>query len=103
MSIDVVVAYAAPGIEDIVVVRLDHGACVADAVRRSGIVGRRQLRTLGLEWAIFGHAVAATTVLADGDRIEVTRPLAAAPMAARRRRAATTPAASKRRAAKPGP
>ncbi|MEO8849655.1 MAG: RnfH family protein [Casimicrobiaceae bacterium] len=103
MSIEVAVAYAAPGIEEIVVVRLDHGACVADAVRRSGIVQRRQLGALGLEWAIFGHAVEATTVLADGDRIELTRPLVAAPMAARRRRAAATPTAPKRGAAKPGP
>ncbi len=82
----VVVAYAAPGVETIVEVALAHGATVADAVARSAIAPPP-----GAAYAIFGQRATADTPLADGDRVEVTRPLIADAKAVRRARAADKP------------
>lgn len=62
---------------------LDEGATVADAQR---------LAALGFDdeiagHAVFGVAVAPSTLLRDGDRLELLRPLQLDPKEARRRRA----------------
>lgn len=84
----IAVAYAAPGAATLVTVDLPAGATAAEAVERSGLVGELGLDAKTLRYAIFGQAVRADTPLADGDRVELTRPLLADPKAARRQRAA---------------
>ena len=60
------------------------GATVADAVARSRVFERIGVPPGSLAYAIFGHRVTRDTPLADGDRIEVTRPLQCDPALARR-------------------
>ena len=91
-TIRVCVAYAAPGVEALVDLRLPAGATVADAVAHSALVGRHGLDPAAIAFAIFGQRAAADTPLADGDRIELTRPLPADPKHARRERARARPA-----------
>jgi putative ubiquitin-RnfH superfamily antitoxin RatB of RatAB toxin-antitoxin module len=86
--LSVTVAYATPDIEAIVVVTLSAGATVADAIVQSGIVERLALDPAELETALFGRRVSRETPLAEGDRVELTRPLIADPKHVRRRRAA---------------
>ncbi|HEY7902425.1 MAG TPA: RnfH family protein [Casimicrobiaceae bacterium] len=87
MTLHVVVAYAAPGVEDVVALALPDGATVADALASAGIAERRGLDAAALEPAIFGQRAEPATPLADGDRVELTRPLVADAKAARRARA----------------
>jgi len=87
MTLHVVVAYAAPGVEDVVTLVLPDGATVADALARANIAGRCGLDAEALEPAIFGQRADPATPLADGDRVELTRPLRADAKAARRVRA----------------
>ena len=87
------VAYAAPGVETLVSVRLGPGACVNDAVTQSGLVAGLALDASQLEFAIFGQRARVDTPLRDGDRVEITRPLVADPKRIRRARAAKRDAA----------
>lgn len=65
------------------VITLPDGATVADAVAASG------LSLEGIDgYAIHGERAAADDPLADGDRVELLRPLLLDPKEARRRRAA---------------
>ena len=69
------------------VLTLAEGSTVGDALQASGIV------VPGLDLAtcpvgVFGKKKAPDTVLRDGDRVEIYRPLVADPMDARRRRVA---------------
>lgn len=101
MTIDVVVAYVAPGVEEMVPLRLADGASVAVAVAASAIVARLRLDPGLLGFAIFGQRATPATLLADGDRIELTRPLLADAKAVRRQRAKTTPRRAKSSITKP--
>jgi uncharacterized protein len=85
--LQVVVAYAADDVECIVAVDLPEAATVADAVEQSSILSRLALDPSTLDYAIFGETALPTTPLVDGDRIELTRPLATDPKGARRDRA----------------
>lgn len=85
--IKVTVAYAAPGVEALVVVQLPVGSIVDAAVARSGFVERLALDPARLDFAIFGQRAGGDTPLVDGDRVEITRPLAADPKQTRRQRA----------------
>jgi uncharacterized protein len=87
-TIAVTVAYAAPGVEVLVEVQLPAGSSVDAAVSRSGVVERLALDPTRLEFAIFGQRASGDTPLANGDRVELTRPLVANPKQDRRRRAA---------------
>ena len=68
-----------------------RGETVAEIIRRSGILSQcpPRLDPLKGEGAvgIFGERVSPDTVPADGDRIEIYRPLKQDPMEARRKRA----------------
>lgn len=90
MTLRVVVACAAPGAEALVAVELPDGATVADAIARAGIVARLGVDRDGLVPAIFGQRADPATPLADGDRVELTRPLVADAKALRRARARST-------------
>ena len=83
----VTVAYAAPGVEMLVEVLLSAPATVADAVAESGIVARWALDAAQLEFAVFGQRVDGATPVAEGERVELTRPLVADPKQLRRLRA----------------
>ncbi|GAB3505577.1 RnfH family protein [Pseudoxanthomonas daejeonensis] len=63
--------------------RLEPGATVADAIRQAGL--DHEPGVAG--HAVFGVAVEPATLLRDGDRLELLRPLQADPKEARRRRA----------------
>ena len=103
-GIRVCVAFAAPGAESLVDLRLPAGATVADAVAQSALIPRLGLDPAGIAFAVFGQRADPDTPLADGDRVELTRPLAAEPMQVRRQRARERPlpkAAPKRKARPP--
>jgi putative ubiquitin-RnfH superfamily antitoxin RatB of RatAB toxin-antitoxin module len=82
------VACVAPGREELASLDVTPGTTVADAVAQSGILARVPLHRDAIGYAIFGRRVAASAVLEDGDRVEITRPLACDPKVARRRRGA---------------
>jgi putative ubiquitin-RnfH superfamily antitoxin RatB of RatAB toxin-antitoxin module len=89
----VTVVWATPRIQDVASVDLPEGATVADAVAQSGFAMHYGLDPAALGFAIFGERAGANAPLADGDRVELTRPLVADPKAARARQARATPAA----------
>ena len=64
---------------------LDEGSTVRDAVIASGLLA--QFDPDHCPVGIFGKKKAPDTVLRDGDRVEIYRPLVADPKDARRRRA----------------
>ncbi|WP_043689687.1 RnfH family protein [Luteimonas huabeiensis] len=81
MRVEVILAW--PGRFERAVVALPVGATVAQALAASG------LPMAGVDgYAVFGERVEPSAVLADGDRLELLRPLQADPKEARRRRAA---------------
>jgi putative ubiquitin-RnfH superfamily antitoxin RatB of RatAB toxin-antitoxin module len=85
---EVEVVYALPEREDAVRLRLAPGATVADAVRASGILARHpEIDFAHSKLGVYGRLVTPQTRLADGDRVEVYRPLLIDPKEARRRRA----------------
>ena len=87
--IRVEVAYALPEKQVIVDLRLPEGSCARDAVLASGL----DATFVGLDLqrcplGIFGHEVAEDSVLREGDRVEIYRPLVNEPRATRRALAA---------------
>lgn len=89
-GVDVVVAYAAPGVERLVPLMLPAGSTLAQAVDASGLVEREHLGA-SIAFAIHGQRAGPDTPLRDGDRIEITRPLRADAKAVRRARALDRP------------
>lgn len=84
------VVYAEPDRAFNMDVSLLDGATVADAIVQSGFGTAHP----GIEirddcLGVFGRRVAPDTVLRDGDRVEICRPLRIDPKEARRRRART--------------
>lgn len=83
------VVYALPGEQDVVGLTVAPGTTAGEAVDLSGLVRRHKTIDPGsAQIGIFGRVVAADTVLRDGDRVEIYRPLVADAKQARRRRAA---------------
>lgn len=91
MTLRVAVAWASPAAQDVVELDLPEGATVADAVAACDALARAGIEPSAAGFAIFGQRAHATTPLADGDRVEVTRPLVADPKLARRDRARRRP------------
>lgn len=88
-SINVEVAYALPEKQLIRTVNVEAGTTIGAAIVQSGIM--MDFPDLDLENAkvgIFGKVAAMTTVLSNGDRVEIYRPLIADPKEVRRKRAA---------------
>ena len=79
MALRIEVVHARSDRVDVVEIRLPEGATVRDALLAAGM----SAETVG----IFGKVVKPETRLADGDRVEIYRPLALDPKEARRRRA----------------
>jgi len=82
-ALEVEVVYAQPERTESVRVRVPEGATVRDVLEKSGLLARVSGKV-----GIFGKLVRADAPVADGDRVEIYRPLAADPKEARRRRAA---------------
>ena len=85
--ISIEVVYAGPASQEVIALHVREGARLRDAIALSGLLERHP----GLDISragIFGEAVAPDTLLREGDRIEIYRPLIADPKQARRRRAA---------------
>lgn len=81
---------------------VEPGTTLAEAILRSGLQARTQELDLQLDLStaavgIFGRLRERDTVLADGDRVEIYRPLLADPKDARRRRAVVKHARGGRR------
>lgn len=86
------VVYALPHVQEAIALELPRGACVRDAIESSSLTARHpEIKCRELRVGIFGCAVTAETLLSDGDRVEIYRPLVADPRQARRRRAARAP------------
>ena len=80
-----------------VTLELPAPASALDAIRASGLFERHPELALGEPLiGIWGRACAPETVLADGDRVEVYRPLTMDPNEARRLRAKNLRAAARR-------
>jgi putative ubiquitin-RnfH superfamily antitoxin RatB of RatAB toxin-antitoxin module len=84
-KIRVEVVFATPADQTLVVLDLDPGATVADAIAAAGLSGSYPA---DLQAGIWGRPVEAGRGLADGDRVELYRPLQMDPREARRLRAA---------------
>jgi putative ubiquitin-RnfH superfamily antitoxin RatB of RatAB toxin-antitoxin module len=81
--IQVEVIYALPDSADAVTVRLPAGATVREALEKAGRLDLARGKV-----GVFGRVVSLDARVADGDRVEIYRPLAIDPKEARRRRAA---------------
>jgi len=85
----VTVVYALPGRAALREVRLTEGATVREAITASGLLEEFPELKQGIAGAgIFAATVSPERLLADGDRVEIYRPLQADPKETRRRRAA---------------
>ena len=86
MRIEVV--YAQPNLQSLVVLELAPGATVRDAIVASGLLERqRAIDPATVIAGLFGTRVPLWRELAEGDRVEILRPLLVDPKEARRRRA----------------
>lgn len=86
-TIDVEVAYAEPARQFLRRITLEEGATIADAIAASGIEAELGIDAASLATGIWSKPKPRDTQLADGDRVELYRPLSADPKEARRRRA----------------
>ena len=85
--ISIEVVHAGPASQEVIALEVREGTRLCDAIALSGLPERHP----GLDTCragIFGVPVAPDTVLREGDRVEIYRPLVADPKQARRRRAA---------------
>jgi putative ubiquitin-RnfH superfamily antitoxin RatB of RatAB toxin-antitoxin module len=95
--LNVSVALAWPGRQEVVELELPDGSRVADALEAPAV--RALLESLdraALVVGIWSRRCDPGTALRDGDRVEVYRPLAADPKAQRRARARLTPSTRSR-------
>lgn len=88
-TINVEVAYATPEKQRIIKLNVDSGTKIEDAISRSGILEEfPEIDVADSKVGVFGKAAAMSTVLKEGDRVEIYRPLIADPKEVRRKRAA---------------
>ena len=91
------VAYAGPEGQWLLPLQLAEGACVADAIRESGLASRVPAIAAGqCKAGIFSRLATPETALADGDRVEIYRTLIADPKEGRRQRVERERAARRR-------
>lgn len=87
-TIRVEVAYAEPQRQFLRAIDLAPGATVADAINASNLESDFAIDAGALASGIWSKPVSRDTLLRDGDRVELYRPLRADPKESRRRRAA---------------
>ena len=90
--IQVEMAYAEPSRQFLRRMELRAGATVAEAIEASGVAREFGIDSGMLDAGIWSRPVRRDRVLADGDRVELYRPLRIDPKEARRRRAEKAPA-----------
>jgi len=82
------VACALPDRQMLIALEIEEGTTVLQAIERSGILARFPNVELGRgRVGVFGAIVPLETLLRDGDRVEIYRPLVSDPKDARRERA----------------
>jgi putative ubiquitin-RnfH superfamily antitoxin RatB of RatAB toxin-antitoxin module len=87
--VKVEVVYALPGASDAVTVDLAPGGTLRDAIAASGLLERHpEIDLERHEVGVHGEIRPAASAAAEGDRVEIYRPLAFDPKEARRKRAA---------------
>lgn len=86
-SIAVEVVYALPERSWTVPLKMPDGATVGDAIRAADLAGKPGMEGRIAGIAVHGRLTTETTVLRDGDRIELLRALSVDPKQARRTRA----------------
>jgi putative ubiquitin-RnfH superfamily antitoxin RatB of RatAB toxin-antitoxin module len=87
-SINVEVVYALPEKQVLRALEVPAGTTLEDAIKRSGIENEfGDIQVDPTRLGIFGIKARPETVLRDGDRVEIYRPLIADPKEARRSRA----------------
>ena len=74
------------GVVELVPLTLVEGATLADALAASGMVQRHGLDVATLRVGVWCKTKEAATVLREGDRVEIYRPLRVDPKEARRQR-----------------
>jgi putative ubiquitin-RnfH superfamily antitoxin RatB of RatAB toxin-antitoxin module len=89
--IRVTVVWATPHVQDVVDVALPAGSTVAAALLRSGLVAAYALDVDRLDCSVDGRRARPTTALADGNRVDLARPLEVDPKSIRRLRALARP------------
>ena len=88
-ELQVEVVYATADCQAVKSVRLPAGSHVAEAIAASGLLAEFPEIDLGVNRiGVHAEPVELDTVLEDGDRVEIYRPLLADPKETRRRRAA---------------
>ena len=87
-SVRVEIVLARADEQHVVPVEMEEGTTALAAVKASGILARcPEVDPASLRLGRFGREIARDARLADGDRIEILRPLVMGPMEARRLRA----------------
>ena len=87
VTIRITVIYAEPDAADVTTLNLPIDSTIAAAVEASGILARNPALTLKtMRCGIFGRRAEPDTVLQEGDRVEIYRPLRADPKELRRSR-----------------
>jgi uncharacterized protein len=85
------IAYALPHRQAWLTVELPDGTTVGDAITRSGIVEQFPEVDLATQKiGVFGKFVRLDTVLEDGDRVEIYRPITCDPKTVRKRSTSDT-------------
>jgi putative ubiquitin-RnfH superfamily antitoxin RatB of RatAB toxin-antitoxin module len=80
------VAYATPEKQLWLNVDVPEGACVKDAIEKSGIMKQfPEIDLANQKVGIFGKASTLEAVLGEGDRVEIYRPMTADPKTVKRR------------------
>jgi putative ubiquitin-RnfH superfamily antitoxin RatB of RatAB toxin-antitoxin module len=96
------VAYALPGEQVVLRVRVPQGAQVLEAIRVSGVlVSYPEIDVATASVGVFGRLVRLDMALRDRDRVEIYRPLVADAKQVRRQRAKERKAARRERGARP--
>jgi len=87
-DVSVEVVYALPERQYLKTVRLEEGSSVEQAIRASGLLEmRREIDLKVNKVGIYSRPVKLSDVVAEGDRVEIYRPLIADPKELRRIRA----------------
>ncbi len=82
----VTVVYCAPGVEDLSTVQLPRGSVVRDAIAAAELLTRRLELNDRIDAGVWGRRCSLDQPLADGDRVEIYRPLTIDPKEGRRLR-----------------
>ncbi|XZG71288.1 RnfH family protein [Chitinibacteraceae bacterium HSL-7] len=89
MGITVEVTYARADVQFLEAVKLTDAPTAQAAIEASGVLARfPEIELASSKIGIFGKIAKLDTVLADGDRVEIYRPLKADPKEVRRKRVA---------------